>query len=120
MVTAFGPVKRVALLRDVPWAPQEVPTCLSAHVDASSECAFLATADQRERQLFSAEEEVSQASRGEVVVLQPSPLVCPDDVCRAVTDDGTVVYRDRHHLTTTFARSIASEFGDLVEGALPS
>ncbi|TGD74047.1 acyltransferase [Mangrovimicrobium sediminis] len=42
-----------------------------------------------------------------VRLLDLTPLVCRDGVCSAVTRDGTVVYRDKQHLTDTFVRSLA-------------
>jgi hypothetical protein len=37
-----------------------------------------------------------------------SDLVCPDNLCRAELKD-TVVFRDTHHLSDSFARTIAPE-----------
>lgn len=34
-------------------------------------------------------------------------LVCPTDPCSVITEDGMIKYRDQHHLTQTFARSLA-------------
>jgi hypothetical protein len=120
MVARLGTVGRVAILRDGPWGPHEVPTCLSANVGSSGTCAFLATVTPEESLLAKAEATVAQRSDGVVVSLQPAGLVCPEDVCRAVAPDGTVVFRDRHHMTATYSRSLASPFGDLVAATLPT
>lgn len=42
-----------------------------------------------------------------VVVLDPSMLVCPNNECVAMTNDGQMVFRDTQHLTDSFVRSIA-------------
>jgi hypothetical protein len=35
-------------------------------------------------------------------VLNLNDLVCPDDICRAFSRDGLVVFRDGRHLTDSF------------------
>ena len=44
-----------------------------------------------------------------VTVVDPTPIVCPDKVCKAVIDD-VVVHRDDDHLSATFARDSAAKF----------
>ena len=44
-----------------------------------------------------------------VAVVDPTPLVCPDEVCPAMIGD-VIVHRDDDHVTATFARSVATEF----------
>lgn len=41
-----------------------------------------------------------------VVFLDLNDLVCPRDACRAMLD-GRVVFRDDHHMTASFSRSLA-------------
>ena len=41
----------------------------------------------------------------DVHLLDLNDLVCPDDVCSAVSADGRVVFRDRQHLTDFFVQS---------------
>jgi peptidoglycan/LPS O-acetylase OafA/YrhL len=106
-VDAMGDVTTVALLRDLPWASSDRPECLSAHLDESSECAFLATVSASEKTL-AAGESVVDAAQDDVVSLDLTALVCPESVCRAVADDGTVVFRDAHHMTATFSTSMAA------------
>ena len=49
-----------------------------------------------------------------VHLLNPAPMICPKDRCRAVIGDA-LTYRDRDHLTGTFARTLAP----WMEGQLP-
>jgi hypothetical protein len=44
-----------------------------------------------------------------VTVLDFNQLVCPDDHCFAITQEGVVVYRDSQHLTDTFVRGLRGE-----------
>ena len=50
-----------------------------------------------------------------MAIIDPVPLVCPDDPCRAVTPEGVITYRDSHHLTATYARSLAVGLGELLD-----
>ena len=52
------------------------------------------------------------ASRfGNVEILDLNDLVCPDNVCSALSIDGTPVFRDSQHLTDTFVRHQSVEIG---------
>lgn len=42
-----------------------------------------------------------------VYLLDLNDLVCPAGDCYAITHEGTVVFRDGHHITDTFVRSIS-------------
>lgn len=50
-------------------------------------------------------------------VLDLTPLVCPDRVCRPVIGN-VYVYRDTHHLTPEYAASIADEVGRRLDALL--
>ena len=39
-----------------------------------------------------------------VYILNLNDLMCPDGNCRAVSDDGVVVFRDGQHLTDSFVQ----------------
>jgi peptidoglycan/LPS O-acetylase OafA/YrhL len=95
---------RVVVLADTPaWSIKlDVPSCLSAHPKDIRPCATarriaLAQTLVRERA-------AAQATGAGLVNL--NPLICPADPCPAVVN-GMIVYRDTHHLTATFARSLA-------------
>lgn len=52
-----------------------------------------------------------------VHVLDLNQLVCPDEICRAITEDGVVVFRDGQHLTDSFVRYLAPKIRSLMGAA---
>ena len=58
--------------------------------------------------------ERAAAAAADATVVDLSGAICPGDPCQAVIGD-TIVQRDDHHLTATFATSLAG----LLEAALP-
>jgi hypothetical protein len=53
-----------------------------------------------------------------IVVLDPTDLVCDTDPCSVVTLDGTIVFRDGHHLTATFSDKAADGLAELLLPAI--
>ena len=99
---------RVVLLRDTPLPPFDVPTCL-ARGDAAplARSAFVrlradAALDPR---VFEAEQRAAVGLPG-VQFLDMTDEVCPPPVCPTMRQM-MMVYRDRTHITGTFARSLA-------------
>jgi peptidoglycan/LPS O-acetylase OafA/YrhL len=94
---------RIAILVDTPQSRYDVPRCLSAHVrdvracETSRSYAF----NWRHRLL----EETAAAASG-AALIDLSDRICSRDPC-PVLDERTIVYRDPHHMTATFARSLA-------------
>ena len=95
---------RVVVVADTPtWSiTLDVPACLSAHPRdirpcSMSRAAALAGTMVRERA-------AAKATGAGLVNL--NELICPADPCPAVVN-GMIVLRDTHHLTATFARSLA-------------
>ena len=103
-LTAGG--RRVVLLRDVPRPGFDVPACVSRHARDLTACAFpQARHVLPDRALFDAEQPVLAARKVDVVDL--TPIVCPTDPCQSVSPGGSILYRDDHHLTATFAAGVA-------------
>jgi hypothetical protein len=97
--------KRVVVIHDTPRGPRDVPSCLSEHVKDTTECMFgqrgaLADADA----LYDAE---VAAAKDTTKFVDLTPLLCPDRVCPVIWNDGSIIYRDSHHLTATVSRSLA-------------
>jgi hypothetical protein len=90
---------RVAIVVDTPYAKVDIPGCLSAHLDDVSACAFPISGGNGVL-----ERKAAKAAGAAVVDLTAS--LCVRGLCPAVSD-GMVVYRDSHHLTATFSRSLA-------------
>ena len=91
----------VVLIRDLPAAPHDVPSCVSEHLEHLSECAF--EREPRRNREFDAR---AAASVPGVALLDLTPVVCPGGLCRAVIGNA-LVYRDRFHLSATFARTLS-------------
>ena len=93
---------RVALLADTPRAPDDPPICLSSHLDDLLSCAT-ARQDAVEGEWLEEQQGVAEAVGAAFV--DPTPWVCPVDPCPAVIGR-YLVYRDTHHLTTTYAMAL--------------
>jgi len=114
---SLGTVGQVAVLQDPPWAPSDRPDCLSAHPTTSSECAFVAYVPVFEQVLL-AGEAAAAANDPTLKQLNLTALVCPDDVCLAVSPSGAVVFRDQHHMTATYSASLGSPVGREIKALL--
>jgi len=101
-----------AIIGDTPASRVDVPVCLSANAGDITRCAT-SRIEAFGRQKLVRERSAAAASNATVVDL--SDAICPGDPCQAVVGD-TIVQRDDHHLTATFARSLAGR----LEAALPT
>ena len=102
---------RVAILADTPAAATDVPVCLSAHVQDITACATSRVAAFGNQHLI---RERAAAKASGATLIDLSAAVCPGDPCQPVVR-GMIVYRDDHHLTATFAASLAA----ILESRLP-
>jgi hypothetical protein len=100
---------RIVLLADTPISRYDVPACLSRNLKDVRRCAsdrayaFGAKPRARER--------VAARLTGATLV-DLSDVICPGKgTCPAVVDK-MIVYRDDHHLTATFAASLAPILGE--------
>jgi peptidoglycan/LPS O-acetylase OafA/YrhL len=104
----------VVVVADIPAADREIPGCLSAHTMDIRPCAvpqstaFSGAMRTRERV-------VARETGAGFVDL--TAAVCPADPCPAVVR-GMIVLRDSHHLTATFARSLAPPLDKLLTAFL--
>jgi peptidoglycan/LPS O-acetylase OafA/YrhL len=101
----------IAIIGDTPASRVDVPVCLSQHSADITRCAT-PRIEAFGRQKLVRERAAAKAANATVVDL--SDAICPGDPCQAVIGD-TIVQRDDHHLTATFAASLAG----LLEAALP-
>ena len=97
----------VALLADTPRAPDDPPVCLSSNLDDALSCA---TARDTAVESDWLEEQAEVAREAGVSFVDPTPWVCPSDPCPAVIGR-YLVYRDTHHLTTTYTMAVRSRLG---------
>jgi peptidoglycan/LPS O-acetylase OafA/YrhL len=93
---------RTVVIRDTPVAPDEVPACVSEHLDDLASCDFphkLTWEKEFERRA------ARRAPGSHLIDLTPE--ICPQNICRSVIGNA-LVYRDDNHLTATFARTLSS------------
>ena len=98
---------KVAIIMDTPRSAFDVPACLASHRDAIERCAT-SRADAFGWRHRRREKEAARLSGATLVDL--SRATCPSDPCPPIIGT-TLVYRDHHHLTRTFAKSLAPELG---------
>jgi peptidoglycan/LPS O-acetylase OafA/YrhL len=93
---------RAIVIRDTPLAPDEIPACVSEHLDDLASCDFphaLTWEKEFERRA------AKRAPGAHLIDLTPE--ICPQGICRSVIGNA-LVFRDDNHLTATFARTLSS------------
>ncbi len=110
---------QVAVIRDTPVAPFNIPTCLARSARHSwypgGQCAFLRAPALRPA-FYAAERKSAVQWRG-VSFIDMTNALCGDEMCPAVRD-GLIVYRDDNHLTGRYAAKMASILEPYLLGAL--
>ena len=91
---------RVALIKDTPRSPHKIPSCVLDHPRQLQRCNFARR--QPTNRVF--DRRAARRVAG-VKLIDPTPVVCPGGICRAVADD-VLVYRDSVHFTATFAATL--------------
>ena len=109
------PGKKV-VIADVPYPGQDVPECLARNLKDTRACAaparnrFAGGSPARERQ-------AADSSGG--VMLDFYDLICKNhDRCLPIRND-MIVWRDHHHLTATFSRSLAPALDRALQKVVP-
>jgi peptidoglycan/LPS O-acetylase OafA/YrhL len=91
----------VALIEDVPHPDKNVPECVSRSLDHLERCAF-----PRSKALGLPPVNPKAADEVDgVQLIDPTPVVCPEDKCPSVIGDA-LVYRNGAHLTATYVRTL--------------
>ncbi len=98
---------KVAIIVDTPRSDHDVPACLAKHRKAIERCTTSRAAAFGWR-YGRRESEAARLTGATLVDL--SAVTCPTDPCPPVVGS-MLVYRDHHHLTATFARSLVDELG---------
>ncbi len=99
-----APGTQLYFVNDTPWQRGSTPECLSAHPEHPAACgrdrgSAIAKPDRRKL--------VADAARAEgATVIDPTPWFCTRTVCPSVVGN-VLVYRDQHHVTTTYSRLLA-------------
>ena len=97
------------VIRDTPKPSFNPPNCLSRaawrNLDGDQECAFERRSHVSES-VFAIEIAVL-AEFETAYAVDMTNLICPGGQCHAQTD-GNILYRDSHHLTTTYVELLAA------------
>ena len=101
----------IAIIGDTPASQVDVPVCLSQHPEDITRCSTPRSYAFGRQMLV---RERTAAAAADATLVDLSEAICPGDPCQAVIGD-TIVQRDDHHLTATFATSLAG----LLEASLP-
>lgn len=110
-VTAVTPT---VVLADTPYVDVNPATCLADDPGDLSACTSSRTS-AIDRDFDQAERETTEAAGATYADL--TDLVCPYSPCPAVVGD-VLIYRNRDHITATFAEQLTPAVGAVVEAAL--
>jgi len=112
-VTAFTAIAdKVVITTDTPWPGFAPPECLASNPGDIAACSFDLTTSIRDSVLLAVERPVAESAG--VRFVDSAALVCTVDPCSVVADDGTILYRDSHHLTRTYTLSLLDELAGWV------
>jgi len=100
----------------LPTLPERIPACLVDHGEGTTACDVPMSVDDRIGPYRDAVAELDGSNGGLVQVIDPTTFACPGGTCPAVIDD-VVVHRDDNHLSATFVRDHAEDYGELLEDA---
>jgi len=89
------------VIRDLPSSPKGIPHCVAENMHHLKACAFPHVRDGA----VEFDVRAARAVPG-VRLIDLIPEVCPQGLCRAVIGNA-LVYRDKHHLTATYARTLS-------------
>jgi peptidoglycan/LPS O-acetylase OafA/YrhL len=97
-IEAAGP--HTVVIRDNPSSIEDVPSCVSEDIQHLGRCAF------PRRKEWDREYDVRAAEASpDTHLVDFIGDICPGEICRAVIGNA-LVYRDKDHLTATFARTL--------------
>ncbi len=102
----------VIALRETPVMGRDVAECVSQHRKALHRCGTLRRKALRTAHIL---QPAATGLTRSVTVDLTRPGVCPAKVCPAVIGN-VLIYRDEHHLTATYARTLAPLLHDTLVG----
>ncbi len=98
-INAAGP--KTVVIRDTPASSKDVPSCVSEDLQNLQDCAF----PEPREWTRDFDERAAEATPG-THLIDLTAEICPSRLCRAVIGNA-LVYRDKSHLTATFARTLS-------------
>lgn len=105
----------VVVLIDTPAPGFPITACAASERAHLTACSF--PRDAGIRRSGAAAQRMALAASPGVIPIDLTDASCPQDQCAAVIG-GVLVYRDPHHLTATYAASLASRLDPIVERVL--
>lgn len=103
----------VAVILNTPWVGVDVPDCISANDGRLSDC----TAPKEPAVERAGDIQWIAADAAGIEILDMTDSVCPASPCAPVIGD-VIVWRDGHHLTATYARTLAPNLRTLLQDHL--
>jgi hypothetical protein len=100
---------------DTPFSWRDIPDCLDRRPDDPGACA-IASSSRTAGGVVVRERMAAKIGGARLVDL--TPRFCPTWPCPVITDDDVIKFRDDHHLTATFAKSLAYPVGKALDRAL--
>jgi hypothetical protein len=97
-INEAGP--RTVVIRDTPASSEDVPSCVSEDIKHLDRCAFARPHEWDREYDVRAAKSVPSAH-----LVDLTDEICPGEICRSVIGNA-LVYRDKSHLTATFARTL--------------
>jgi SGNH domain-containing protein len=108
LVSQFPAGTRVVVIGDTPTWPTPPVNCLSAHLDNPAVCSA-AAADLVARDIYPAE---AAAATSAAAFVPTAGWLCTDRCAPLAAN--VVIYRDRHHVTATFAGLLSDRFRQVI------
>lgn len=108
-----GSVGNIVIIRSGPSLPMDGPSCLEPRgrlyraLVSTSHCESSAETN-RSNQIYAWIQAATSGMRN-ATTIDLTEAVCPHDTCRARLH-GEIVFRDSHHMTASFARTLAPAF----------
>ena len=106
---------QVVVARTTPNIDWRVPACLAEHGSGTTECDMPLANDVGVVPYNEVIDGLPKQVPG-VTVVDPTPIVCPDEMCPAMID-GVIVHRDDDHVSASFARHVAGQFEAMLRNA---
>lgn len=104
---------QVVVLRDVPLLNEDAPDCVAANYDDPDVCATPRDEALRGESMLGELTELAPR----VTIADFTDLFCTDDLCKPVIGN-VLAYKDRHHITDTYAVSMVPDLTAQVKRAL--
>jgi hypothetical protein len=115
LLAALPPASKVMVLADTPLFLKDVPSCLRQHPHDIGACEVPRSAGLRQAH-DKLEASIATSMGGSFVSM--NPWVCPDAMC-PVTVGHLLIWRDKDHLTSTYARQLWPALDSLLPADLP-